>query len=409
MDALRQGRVEAQFEHLAAACVDSGSPTRWQGVEFMETRLLWAGLVLLAVGAGTGAPCASAAGPVPAEPHGLRVVTGQIPPFVFKQGDALTGFSIDLWNALAQRLKADFSLTELGSFSQSEQLQAVQRGDAEVAMSAITMTAERERQVDFTLPYFDSGLQIIVRSQNHDPFLATIESLLSPAIGQILVAALLIVVLLANVLWLVERRSNPYFQKGYLPGIVEGLWGVMLIIATGEHGDREASSLVKRLIVVFMWLLGVVLIAQFTATVTSSLTVQQLQSSIQGPGDLPGKTIGAVPGSIAADYLTQRGLPYTVVNNAEEGYNLLVQGQRCRPSSTRRQRFNTGPPGVATACSRSSAPSSDRKNTGSPLRREARSASRSTKGCSRCMPTAATKRFYAESLRDHHFFAVVEL
>ena len=70
-----------------------------------------------------------------------------------------------------------------------------------------------------------------------------------------------------------------------------------------------------------------VLIAQFTATVTSSLTVQPLQSSIQGPGDLPGKTIATVPGSIAADYRVQRGLPYTVLTNAEEGYNLLVQGQ----------------------------------------------------------------------------------
>ena len=293
----------------------------------MGTRFLWAGLVLLAVGAGAGAPCASAAGPGPAEAPGLRVVTGQIPPFVFKQGDALTGFSIDLWNALARRLKADFSLTDLGSFSQSEQLQAIQRGDAEVAISAIAMTAEREQQVDFTIPYFDSGLQIIVRSQNNDPFLAMIESLLSAPIGHILVAALLIVVLLAHLLWLVERRGNPSFQKGYLPGIAEGLWGVMLIIATGEHGDREASSQVKRLIVAFMWLLGVVLIAQFTATVTSSLTVQQLQSSIQGPGDLPGKTIATVPGSIAADYLAQRGLPYTAVTNADEGYHLLVRGQ----------------------------------------------------------------------------------
>lgn len=68
--------------------------------------------------------------------------------------------------------------------------------------------------------------------------------------------------LLANVLWLVERRSKPYFHHGYLQGVMEGLWGVMLIIATGEHGERETSRLVKRLTVAFMWLLGVVLIAQ---------------------------------------------------------------------------------------------------------------------------------------------------
>ena len=76
-----------------------------------------------------------------------------------------------------------------------------------------------------------------------------------------------------------------------------------------------------------MWLFGVVLIAQFTATVTSSLTVQQMQSSIQGPGDLPGKTIATVPGSIAADYLSQAGLRFVKVTNADDGYNMLVQRQ----------------------------------------------------------------------------------
>jgi polar amino acid transport system substrate-binding protein len=102
---------------------------------------------------------------------------------------------------------------------------------------------------------------------------------------------------------------------------------VMLIIATGEHGDRDVPNVVKRLMVASMWLLGVVLVAQFTATVTSSLTVQQLQTSIQGPGDLPGKTIATVPGSIATQYLTQLGLPYVEFTSGEQGYNMLAQGQ----------------------------------------------------------------------------------
>jgi polar amino acid transport system substrate-binding protein len=293
----------------------------------MTARLLSAIRILLAVCAAAGTSCPIAAGPVPAERQVLRVVTGQIPPFVLKQDGELTGFSIDLWDALARRLNADFTLMELGLHSDDQQLQAVQRGDADVAISAITMTPEREEQVDFAVPYFDSGLQIIVRSQDNEPSLARIVSLLSPAIGHTLMTAALIIIGFANLLWLVERRGNPHFQQGYLRGIMEGLWGVMLIIATGEHGDRETSGLVKRLIVVFMWLLGVVLIAQFTATVTSSLTVQRLQSSILGPGDLPGKAIATVPASTAADWLAHLGLPFTAVDTADEGYRMLVQGQ----------------------------------------------------------------------------------
>ena len=57
----------------------------------------------------------------------------------------------------------------------------------------------------------------------------------------------------------------------------EGIWGVMLIIATGEHGDRDTPRVLKRLIVGIMWLFGVVLIAQFTATVTATLTVERIR------------------------------------------------------------------------------------------------------------------------------------
>ena len=287
----------------------------------------WVGLVLLVVSALTALRDGAAQTPAPSEPGSLRVVTGPIPPFVIVKDGVLTGFSIDLWNALARRLDVKFSLAELGPRSHVEQLQAVQRGDADVAVSAIAMTADRERLVDFSMPYFDSGLQIIVRIQNDNSFMATVGSLLSSTTGLILLAAFAVVVLLAHVLWLVERRGNPRFQRGYLRGIVEGMWGVTLIIATGEHGDRDAPGVVKRLTVASMWLLGVVLIAQFTATITSVLTVQQLTSTIRGPGDLPGKTIGTVPGSIAADYLHRQGIPFVDVVDADAGYDLLVRGK----------------------------------------------------------------------------------
>jgi ABC-type amino acid transport substrate-binding protein len=101
----------------------------------------------------------------------------------------------------------------------------------------------------------------------------------------------------------------------------------MLVIATGEHGDRNTPGVLKRVAVVLMWLLGVVLIAQLTATVTSSQTVERLQSTIKGPNDLPGKTIGTLPGSVAADYLTQRGLPFVPLTSTDGAIRMLTQGQ----------------------------------------------------------------------------------
>jgi ABC-type amino acid transport substrate-binding protein len=284
-------------------------------------------LLLIALAVLTASFASSAQAPAPSDAPVLRVVTGQAVPFVIVQDGKLTGFSIDLWNALAQRLDVKFSLTTLGPQSQSEQLKAVQHNDADVAISAITMTAERERLVDFSTAYFDSGLQIIVPVRNETPAFSVLTSLLSPTTGLILIAAFALFVLLANVLWLVERRSNPLFQRGYLRGIAEGLWGVTLIIATGEHGDRDTSGAGKRLTVALMWLLGVVLVAQFTATITAALTVERLTSDIRGPDDLPGKTVGTVPGSIAADYLTRQGIAFVELTSIDQELGMLAGGK----------------------------------------------------------------------------------
>jgi ABC-type amino acid transport substrate-binding protein len=283
--------------------------------------LLGLGGLLLAF----GAPAAHASRPAQAQSPRLRVATRTVGPFVLKQDDKLDGFSVQLWDALAQRMKVDYEWVEYKT--DDEMIQAVQNGDADIAISAVAMTPEREAVVDFSTGYFDSGLQILVKPERDRPVLNFLTSLFSVSLLRFFLVALVIALVLAHVIWLHERGSNPAFQAGYFRSIGEGLWGVVLIFATGEFGDRDLPNVFKRLMVASMWLMGVILIAQFTATVTASLTVQQLQSSIQGPGDLPGKTIATAPGSSAAAYLTNLGLPFVTVNTADEAYNMIMDGQ----------------------------------------------------------------------------------
>jgi len=271
-----------------------------------------------------GSPAEAAPTP-PTHARPVRVATAPIAPFVLRKTDPPAGFSIDLWNELARRIGVEFTLSVVRT--QSELLQAVQRGDADVAVAAITMTSEREKIVDFSHPYFDSGLQIMVRAQSEGALLATLRSIPWRAIGHLFGTAILIIFLLANVLWLIERLRGEDVPKSYVRAIGEGLWGTMLIIATGEHGDRNAPGVAKRVAVVLMWLIGVMLIAQLTATVTSSQTVQRLQSSIRGPEDLPGKAIASVRGSAAGDYLTERGLSFVSLSSGSDAIRMLTDGE----------------------------------------------------------------------------------
>jgi len=288
------------------------------------SRCLQVGALVLAAWIGIG--MAPAAAQEAAQGKTLRVAIKPIAPFVLKQGAEFTGFSIDLWRALAQSLKVDTAWVEVKTVG--EQLQAVQSGQADVAIAAITITQEREKAVDFTQPYFDSGLQIMVRADaTNNRLLDALGSIPWATIGTLFGVAVALMFVMANVLWLVERRTSRHFQKGYLKSVGEGLWGAALIIATGEHGDREAPAVAKRLSVFLMWLLGVVLVAQLTATVTSSQTVERLNSAIRGPADLPGKKIASVRGTVAGDYLTEQGLPYVEAASGDEGFDLVLQGK----------------------------------------------------------------------------------
>ncbi len=258
------------------------------------------------------------------QPQTLRVATHPILPFMIKQDAQWDGFSEDLWDALAERMGVNYEWVEYKN--DDELVAAVQSGQADAAIAAIAMTPQREREIDFSTSYFDSGLQILVMQGDENPGIQLIRAIFSPALLQFFGVVAIIALILAHVIWFTERKENPAFQNGYLRGIGEGLWGVMLIIATGEFGDRDVPNIVRRLLVATMWVVGVVMIAQFTATVTSSLTVKQLQSSIQGPGDLPGKTIGTVPDSLGAAYLRDLGIPYVEFNTGDEGYAMLTNG-----------------------------------------------------------------------------------
>ena len=255
----------------------------------------------------------------------LRVATGVIEPFVVKRGDQLAGFSVDLWSEIARRMRADFVWVEAGL--RDEQMETLRRGDADVVISAIVMTPKREQSVDFSLSYFASGLQIMVRAEEESPLLVTLMAIPWLGIGKLFAAAIVLMFLWANVLWFIERGRQLDRSKGYVPGIGEEMWNTTLIIATGEHGERSEPGRLRRFVIAGVWLMGIVLIAQLTATVTSSQTVHRLRSSIAGPGDLPGKTTATAPGTIAADYLTQRRIPFVAVSTAADAIDLLTQGR----------------------------------------------------------------------------------
>tara|TARA_R110002012_G_scaffold166150_1_gene329136 strand:- start:282 stop:1115 length:834 start_codon:yes stop_codon:yes gene_type:complete len=98
----------------------------------------------------------------------LRVVTD--PSFVpFEMMDQETGemigFDMDIIAEVAKRAGFEY---ELNTMDFNGIIPALQTGNVDIAIAGITITRERAEIVDFSDPYYDSGLRILVRQDNND-------------------------------------------------------------------------------------------------------------------------------------------------------------------------------------------------------------------------------------------------
>lgn len=87
------------------------------------------------------------------------------PPFEFKEGNEYKGIDIDLMNAIAdsQDFKIEFVPMDFGGI-----IPALQAGELDVAIAGMSITKERKNVVDFSEPYFDAGLTLVVKKDNKD-------------------------------------------------------------------------------------------------------------------------------------------------------------------------------------------------------------------------------------------------
>ncbi|MFL9829072.1 ABC transporter substrate-binding protein, partial [Rhodoplanes sp. SY1] len=166
-------------------------------------------------------------------------------------------------------------------------------------------------------PMLNAGLQIMIRGQGagqgagqgqdgeSDPLRDLLGLLFSRTILVWLGIALLLILVPAHVVWLLERRQKDGIipTPKYFPGIFHALfWAAGTLVAQGEQQPRQWLARIVALLWMFT---GVVFVAFYTAQLAATLTVQQIQSGIRGPDDLPGKRVATTRGSTAAAYLRQ--------------------------------------------------------------------------------------------------------
>jgi polar amino acid transport system substrate-binding protein len=139
--------------------------------------------------------------------------------------------------------------------------------------------------------------------------------------------ALFIVIIPAHVIWLLDRgnQDGTSPDKRYFPGIFHTLiWATTALVSQVQTLPGQWLARIVGLLWMFA---GIVFIALYTAELTATLTVEQFRSSINGPGDLPGKKVAALAKSTAINYL--HGINATAVEftTPDAAYQALLDGK----------------------------------------------------------------------------------
>jgi polar amino acid transport system substrate-binding protein len=248
---------------------------------------------------------------------------------VIEKNGVLTGFSIEIWNSICQRLNRETDYVVMSDVS--ELLDAVADGRVDLGVAAISITAERENRLDFSQPIMNAGIQILVRGAAGDvapnPLRDLMRLLFSRTILIWLGIALLLILAPAHLIFFVERhhRHGIIPSTAYFPGIFHAMFWAAGTLAT--QADQMPRHWMARIVAVLWMFTGVVFVAFYTAQLTASLTVQQIRGSINAPHDLVGKDVGTTRGSTAAIYLNEIRAQVREFESVDDLYNALLDQQ----------------------------------------------------------------------------------
>ncbi len=246
-------------------------------------------------------------GPIGAMAQDLRVVTVERPPFSSKEAGLFDGFSIELWRAVADDLSLGYSVERMDSFP--DMLDAVVDGRADAAVANISITAERERVMDFSHSIFDGGLQIMVPTGGSNIHL--ISTIFSRDLLLAIGIAFLLLFCGGMVMWRLERNAQSYFDRPVRQAMFPAFWWALNLVVNGGFEERMPRTFLGRIFGVILVLSSLFVVSIFVAKITAVLTVDAIQGSVNSVNDLHGKTVGTIQGSTSARYLERREIDFT--------------------------------------------------------------------------------------------------
>ncbi|XP_034464362.1 glutamate receptor ionotropic, delta-1 isoform X3 [Hippoglossus hippoglossus] len=259
----------------------------------------------------------------------LKIVTLLEEPFVMVAENILgqpkryKGFSIDVLDALAKILGFKYDIYQVGDGKYGS---ALPNGSwngmmgeligkrADLAISAITITPERESVVDFSKRYLDYSVGILMRKSEEK---INIFSLLAPfdlAVWACIAAAIPVVGIMIFLLRRIQAVRCQNSAGGHPPPSVSTSLQSAIWIVYGafvqQGSDSILGSVALRIVMGSWWLFTLIVCSSYTANLAAYLTVSRMDNAVRSFQDLSKQVdlvYGTVRDSAVYEYFRAKG------------------------------------------------------------------------------------------------------
>ncbi|MCW8850032.1 MAG: transporter substrate-binding domain-containing protein [Melioribacteraceae bacterium] len=247
-------------------------------------------------------------------------------PFVIhNNSDDWSGISFELWKLIAKDLNIKF---EVRTYDLEGLTNAVAKNEIDIAVSPLTVTAEREKLFDFTHSYFTTGLSIAVPNKSNNSLFNIARNIFSTQFIEVVLLVAIVLFIVGFFVWLFERKKNKAeFGDGFSKGLGSSFWWAAVTMTTVGYGDKSPKTAGGRIIALIWMFAGLIMISGFTAAIASALTVEKLDTGINTLTDLNNVRVGTVRSSSSEEYLSQNGIDFITTKNIDHGFDLIENKQ----------------------------------------------------------------------------------
>ncbi len=256
----------------------------------------------------------------------IKVVSAESRPFFFSADaeSSYTGFMFELWEVIAMQLGVEYEVTLADTFA--DVLESVQMGVADIAVLDISISAEREAQMDFSHVVLNDGYQIITPVGNAgNPNLVTI--LAGTTVFRLLGVVLPMMLVVAHFMWLIERHNNEEFDKRYPQGVWDALWWACVTMTGVGYGNQEPRRAIGRILAIVWMFISIIVVSLFVAEMTTALTVSRLDSGISSPSDLDGLRVATYADSVYQTFVETLPVQVILFEDEDELFTALAENQ----------------------------------------------------------------------------------